>query len=94
MSVDRVIDRIRAANPAPAVTVTDEELFARIVAGPGDARLGVTASSVPRRRRLRMGTRGLALVAAAAVLTTALPGSAWHPSRRACRATTPWSSAA
>lgn len=60
MSTDRVIDRVRAANPAPAVQTIDDELFARIVAQPGDARL-----VRPRRRQLRMGTRGLALIAAA-----------------------------
>jgi hypothetical protein len=69
MSLDPVIDRIRAANPAPAATITDEELFARIVASPGDARLGASASTMPRRRRLRLDTRGLALVAVAVVLS-------------------------
>ncbi len=68
MSAYRVIDRIRAADPAPAATITDDELFARIVAGPGDDRLGGSAQT-PRRRRFRAGTRGLALIAAAAVLS-------------------------
>lgn len=61
MTSDRLLDRVRAANPVPAVIITNEDLFARIVASPGDTRL------VPRRRR-RMGTRGLALIAAAVVL--------------------------
>jgi hypothetical protein len=50
MSTDRVIDRIRAANPAPATAITDDALFARIVASPGDARLVRHAG---RRRRVR-----------------------------------------
>jgi hypothetical protein len=60
MSTDRVIDRLRAANPAPTILMTDDELFARIVALPGDARLH---PSTPRRRRRRLG-----LLAASAVL--------------------------
>jgi hypothetical protein len=63
MTSDRLLDRVRAANPAPAATITNDELFARIVASPGDARLA--------RRRRRLGTRGLALIAAAVVLTGA-----------------------
>ncbi|HUA04851.1 MAG TPA: hypothetical protein VMB27_13180 [Solirubrobacteraceae bacterium] len=50
MSTDRVIDRVRAANPAPTTPIADDELFARIVAGPGDPRL---CPSKPRRRRVR-----------------------------------------
>jgi hypothetical protein len=65
MSNDRVIERIRAADPAPAATLTDHDLFARIVASPGDPRL----KSPGKRRPLRMGTRGVALVAAAVVLS-------------------------
>ena len=65
MSTDRLIDRLRAADPAPATTITDDELFARIVATPGDARLAAG------RRRRRIGTRGLALIAAAVVLSAA-----------------------
>lgn len=68
MSTDRVIDRIQAADPAPAETITDDELFARIVAGPGDPRLGMSAGRTRRPRRRRIGTRGLALIAAAVVL--------------------------
>jgi hypothetical protein len=63
MSSDRLLDRVRAANPAPVATITDDELFARIVASPGDPRL-----MTPRRRRRRIGTRGLALLAAGVVL--------------------------
>lgn len=63
MTSDRLLDRVRAANPVPVATITNDELFARIVATPGDPRL-VTA---PRRRR-RIGTRGLAPTVAALVL--------------------------
>ena len=63
MSTDLLLERVRAANPAPATPINDDELFARIVASPGDPRVGAR----PRRRR-RIGTRGLALVAAAVVL--------------------------
>ncbi len=69
MTSDRVIDRIRAADPALAATIIDDELFARIVASPGDPRLGTSAGKPRRRRRLRMGTRGLALIAAVVVLS-------------------------
>jgi hypothetical protein len=68
MSTDRLLDRVRAANPAPAATINDDELFARIVATPGDARL---VAKPPRRHRRRLGTRGLALIAAAVVLSAA-----------------------
>jgi hypothetical protein len=54
------IDRVRAANPVPALAITDDELFARIVASPGDPRLCRPTS---RRRH-----RWLGLLAAAAVL--------------------------
>jgi hypothetical protein len=63
MSTDRLFDRVRAANPAPTTPITDSELFARIIASPGDSRL-----VAPPRRRRRMGTRGLALLAGAVVL--------------------------
>jgi hypothetical protein len=63
MTSDRLLDRVRAANPVPPAPIRDDALFARIVAGPGDARL--VASN---RRRRRIGTRGLALVIAAVVL--------------------------
>jgi len=62
---DRVIDRVRAANPAPATMTTDEALFARIVSLPGDPRLVGTA----KRGRLRMRTRGVALIIAAVMLS-------------------------
>jgi hypothetical protein len=67
MSTDLLLERVRAANPAPTKTIADDELFARIVAAPGDPRLA--AEGKPRRRRRRMGTRGLALIAAAVVLS-------------------------
>ena len=62
MSTDRVIDRIRAADPAPAMPVTDDALFARIVAGPGDPRL-------VRARRSRRRVRGIAVIVAAVVFS-------------------------
>jgi hypothetical protein len=68
MTSDRLLDRVRAANPAPMKTTTDDELFARIVAGPRDPRLPPRTRS---RRLLRVGARRLALVAAAVVLTAA-----------------------
>jgi hypothetical protein len=68
MTSDRLLDRVRAANPAPMKTTTDDELFARIVAGPRDPRLPRRTRS---RRLLRVGARRLALVAAAVVLTAA-----------------------
>jgi hypothetical protein len=86
MTSDRLLDRVLAANPAPSATTTDDELFARIVAGPGDPRLG----AAPGRRRRRLGTRGLALVAAVAVLGAggAAFGAAklvlYTPARRPC----------
>jgi hypothetical protein len=64
MTTDLLLDRVRAANPAPTTSIADDELFARIVASPGDPRL----VSRPRRRRRRIGTRGLALLAGAVVL--------------------------
>jgi hypothetical protein len=53
MSTDRLIDRVRAADPAPTLAITDDELFGRIVAQPGDARL-VRAGR--HRRRIRWMT--------------------------------------
>jgi hypothetical protein len=67
MSNDQLLDRIRAANPAPAGQIADDGLFALILAGPGDQRL--LATGRPRRRRRRFGTRGLALIATAIVLS-------------------------
>jgi len=64
MTSDRLLERVRAANPAPAAPIHDDELFARIVATPGDTRL-------VRRRRLRVGAPRLALIGAAIVLTAA-----------------------
>ena len=44
MSTDRLLDRIRAANPAPAAeTVTDRDLFDRIVGQPGRSSTGCGA---------------------------------------------------
>lgn len=50
MSTDRLIDRVRAADPAPTLAITDDELFARIIAQPGDARL---VRGRRHRRRIR-----------------------------------------
>jgi hypothetical protein len=64
MSTDRLIDRVRAADPAPTLAITDDELFARIVAQPGDARL---VRARRHRRRIRWMT---ALVVAAVFSAT------------------------
>jgi hypothetical protein len=72
MSSDRVLDRLRAANPARAVALADADLFARIVAGPADARLAASSRKAsPHRRWLRMGTRQLAFLAASVVVGAA-----------------------
>ena len=39
MTSDRIVERLRAANPAPAAVIYDDELFARITASPVDPRL-------------------------------------------------------
>ncbi len=67
MSTDHLLDRIRAADPAPAHPIVDDGWFALILAGPGDPRLAGMPGSARRRRRF--GTRGLALIAAAIVLS-------------------------
>jgi hypothetical protein len=64
MTSDRLLDRVRTANPVRERPITDDELFARIVAGPGDARPA-------RRRGLKVGARPLGLLGAAVVLTAA-----------------------
>jgi hypothetical protein len=56
MSTDRVLDRVRAANPAPAVAIDNHELFAAIIESPGDPRLGRA-----RVRRRLFRSRPLAL---------------------------------
>jgi hypothetical protein len=68
MSTDRLLDRVRAANPVQTTMVTDHDLFARIVAGPRDPRLVRPART---RRLLGIGTRRLVLIGAAIVLTAA-----------------------
>jgi hypothetical protein len=68
MSTDRLLDRLRAADPAPAATIADHGLFAQIVAGPGDPRL---IRSAPTSHRLRKGARRFGLLGAAIVLTAA-----------------------
>lgn len=66
MTTERVIDRLRAANPAPATATIDDALFARLVASSGDPRLEQPGPAAPRRRRwlLRLGARQLAFLAA------------------------------
>jgi hypothetical protein len=72
MTSDLIVERLRAANPAPAAVVYDDDLFARITATPVDPRLAGPARTVRRRpRRVRMGPRRLALVAAAVLLVAA-----------------------
>jgi len=70
MTPDRVLDRIRAANPAPSATITNDELFARIIASPGDPRLSASESRKrsSRRRWSRIGSRQLAFFAATLTL--------------------------
>jgi hypothetical protein len=68
MSPDRLLDRVRAANPAPMTTITGEDLFARITAGPEDPRL---VRPTRTRRWMRMGARRLMLIGAATALTAA-----------------------
>jgi hypothetical protein len=73
MTSDRVLDRIRAANPAPATIVSNDELFAWIIASRGDPRLAVSAGTTGGRRPrwLRRGARPLAFLAVAIVLCAA-----------------------
>jgi len=68
MSTDQLLDRIRAADPAPVETISDHGLFEQIVAGPGDPRL---VRHRRARRRLRVRARRLTLLGAAIVLTAA-----------------------
>ena len=84
MTSDRLLDRVRAANPVPPATITNDELFARIVTSPGDPRLGARI----RRRGRRIGTRGLALLTGAVVLcgaggTVGAVQLLWHASPKA-----------
>jgi len=70
MTPDRLLDRIRVANPVPVVETGDADLWARIVASPGDPRLLAGEARRPARRRrwLRIGS---GLAAAALVVGTA-----------------------
>ena len=63
MTSDTTFDRLRGAKPFPAEPAANDELFARIVAEPGDARLGRKP-----RRRFRRRTIGLAVAFAAIAL--------------------------
>ena len=72
MTSDRIVERLRAANPAPAPVIYDDDLFARITASPVDPRRAGPARTLRRRpRRLRMSPRRLALTAAAVLLVAA-----------------------
>jgi hypothetical protein len=81
---DSLLRRLRAARPAAAEPGDHEALFARIVAGPADARL---ARAIPvRRSRPWTGTRPrllagstLGLASAGAAVVLALSGSAAPP---------------
>jgi hypothetical protein len=80
MNADALLRRLRAARPPAPVPGDHEELFARIVAEPGDPRL---AESPPRfegrlRRRVLAGST-LGLAGAVAVFVLALGGSAAPP---------------
>jgi hypothetical protein len=57
----------------PAATITDEALYARIIASPADPRLAQGTSAAARRRSRgpRTGIRRVVLVAAAIVFCTA-----------------------
>jgi hypothetical protein len=70
MTSDRVLDRLRDANPVPAAALTDDGLLARIVAGPRDRRLA-TPVGTARRRWLRLRARQLALLGVSVVLGAA-----------------------
>lgn len=69
MNADETMTRLRDANPATASTSTDEELFAAIVATPGDPRLRDDVRRPPRR-----GWSRIAVVVAALTLGV---GAAW-----------------
>jgi hypothetical protein len=72
MRTEHAITRLRRANPAPALVDYDETLLARIVAEPGDPRLGR-----PRRRSRRRLVVALVLAAAAMVVPTGFAVDHW-----------------
>ncbi len=96
MTVHPAITRLRAADRSPQESPTDERLFTRIVATPGDPRLGSTHNRRGRRRVAVAMAVGVALIgtgaAWAAVTSDAThlflsnpqdsgkPGSLWHQS--------------
>ena len=58
-----ILDRVRAANPVQPTSTGNQELFDRIVAGPGDPRMRVAGHS---RRRWTIAAVAVALVAVGA----------------------------
>lgn len=81
MKTHETMDRLRAARP-PAVEPHDHAgLFARIVAGPGDARLAAarTPSRAPALNRPRVLAGGSLGIAAIAAATLALTGGSAAP---------------
>jgi hypothetical protein len=72
MTEERLLRRLRAANPMVHVSepAGAQDLFAEIVAAPGDARLGAGRSRGPWWRQI-VGPRRLALVAAVFLLVAA-----------------------
>ena len=87
MTTDRLLERLRAADPAPVSEVEEHaDVFQRIVSGPGDSRLAAGQHEHGRaarrrlRRWLRTGRRplpllfGLLVVTGAAAATTGVIG--------------------
>jgi hypothetical protein len=76
MTQERLMRRLRAANPVPTIVerAGSDHLFALIVAGPGDERL--TLRHDHRFSRWITGTRRLAVGAAACLLVTASAAAA------------------
>ena len=74
MSSETTIQRLRRANPVPAVEVENEELFAAIVAGPADERLTRTSFGGPRESLGRVAIVLVALTVGASVAWAAVDG--------------------
>jgi hypothetical protein len=78
MTTDRLLERLRAADPAPVSAIEEQaDLFQHIVADPGDSRLAAGqrnhghAGRHRLRRWLRIGRRPLPLLSALVVVTGA-----------------------